>query len=117
MTLGIKLAVCVVGEVLEWLERRDKGSNWVLEILVHEGTLQTTGTAMAKTLGVYYEALYASSSVMTSEDCNNFIKDLTLLMLTAEDRMVLDQDLTVEEITSAVRALQFREAAGRMACQ
>ncbi|KAJ1105288.1 hypothetical protein NDU88_002696 [Pleurodeles waltl] len=79
---------------MAWLEKRDKGHSWVPVTLDKTNALQMMGTAMVNTFAAYYEDLYKSATDMTETDCADLLKDVTLQILTGEERELLEPDLT-----------------------
>ncbi|KAJ1091677.1 hypothetical protein NDU88_004794 [Pleurodeles waltl] len=75
------------GKLLVWLDRREKGMHWVVEIRDEK-------------LGFTFQG--SNSNETSSEECAEFLWDIALKILSGEERRELELDLTVEEVRSAV---------------
>ncbi|KAJ1143658.1 hypothetical protein NDU88_009963 [Pleurodeles waltl] len=101
-----------VNKQLAWLERREQGRNWVAEIKDEAGGQHTTGEAIAEPFDAYYDQIYSSMAAHTNADCMELLGDLPLVELHAEDREVLDQDITVEEDQGPIMETRSGKAVG-----
>ncbi|KAJ1156702.1 hypothetical protein NDU88_009420 [Pleurodeles waltl] len=82
-------------KLLIWLDRRDPERSCMLEIDDKRGKLQQDSPTIANIFTDYYEELYHSAIHMGDTEC----ADIRLNELEEELRVVLEEDLTVEEIT------------------
>ncbi|KAJ1184652.1 hypothetical protein NDU88_001455 [Pleurodeles waltl] len=70
--------------------------------------MHTTGEAIADAFATYYEQLYKSPSTHTEEECVDLLKDISIQVLSGDDRAYLEQDLTEEEVGNEIRELKGR---------
>lgn len=98
--------------VIAWLEKRDRERRWVPELVNSEGKLCVTGADIAETFAQYYEGIYQPQMGKGLEDCLAFLKDVAMPRLTTEDAEILDSDITIEEVETAISNLQTGKAPG-----
>ncbi|KAJ1093781.1 hypothetical protein NDU88_006873 [Pleurodeles waltl] len=95
-------------KLLAWLDRSDQERSWVLEIEDEGGRFQRDGPTIANAFADSDGDLYP----MGDADCMDLLRDIHLSELEEESRVPLEEDLTVEEITQAMRGLQSGKAMG-----
>ncbi|KAJ1176356.1 hypothetical protein NDU88_001638 [Pleurodeles waltl] len=95
-----------VNKLVAWLVRRDKDRYWVLDIIEKNGARQAMSEAVAEAFATYYKELYTFTTSMSDADCEDFLRDIALLLLAEEDKVTLHQDLTVKKRTKVVQKLQ-----------
>ncbi|KAJ1185547.1 hypothetical protein NDU88_002339 [Pleurodeles waltl] len=88
-----------------------QAKNWIVAVRDEEGVAHNTWEAIVESLAKYYERLYTSSTVHTDEDCVDLLRDISLQVLSRDDRDDLEQDLMEKEVGNAIRELQSRKAA------
>ncbi|KAJ1156801.1 hypothetical protein NDU88_009518 [Pleurodeles waltl] len=68
--------------------------------------------SIAEAFTAYYEEVYTSVTQMTEADCAALLRDILLPKLSVKERIVLDAELTEEEVSEAFPRLQSGKAAG-----
>ncbi|KAJ1089653.1 hypothetical protein NDU88_002802 [Pleurodeles waltl] len=84
--------------LLAWLEKRNWGRNWVMGIRDEAGDRRTTGDDIPEAFATYYEQVYSAKTDQPYENYIELLGDLPMMELRADDREVLDQGITVEEV-------------------
>lgn len=99
-------------KLLAWLERRHRERTWVTGVRDKAGTLVTSSVQMAELFAVHFEDIYSPISTRTEKDCEEFLHDFKLPILTAEQVEQMDAAFTKEEIEGALLALKSGKAPG-----
>ncbi|KAJ1097690.1 hypothetical protein NDU88_002807 [Pleurodeles waltl] len=90
-------------KLIAWLERRDKGRNWVVSVRNAEGQECKTSGDITEAFVDYYERLYESRVGYSREERAELLEDMSLRTLTMEDQTELEEELS-EEVTYLDRA-------------
>ncbi|KAJ1211392.1 hypothetical protein NDU88_006752 [Pleurodeles waltl] len=75
--------------LLAWLEKRDQGRIWMMEIRDEAGGRCTTGDDIAEAFATYYEHVYSAKTDQPYENCMELLGGLLMTELRADDRWCL----------------------------
>ena len=99
-------------KLLAWLDKRDQGDRWVLEIAQDAGPPVKDSKEIAATFADYYTQLYKKSVKMTAEDSRELLNDLPMSTLSESDRWTPDAALTLEGIEKDIQDMKVGKALG-----
>lgn len=100
------------GKLIAWLDRKEKASRLVPELISDSGGKITDPQAIVNEFADHYKVIYQRSSDLPEEDSRALLSDISLPALTDEERSTLDSALTNDKIAQAIRNLQPGKALG-----
>lgn len=101
-----------MGKLIAWLEKRQWASRLVPEL--REGTSNpiTDPQQIADCFADYYQTISRTEGQYTKEDNRALLRDIKLPTLSKENTSYLESDITVGEVTQAIRTLHSGKASG-----
>ena len=87
------------------LEKKRAINNTIKRLCINtDNSVETTnGQTIIKEIKKFYEKLYSTSTSETPQSCSQFLEDINLPTLTAEEINFLNQPITIEDLESSIK--------------
>lgn len=93
-------------KLLAWQIKKEKSDKCIHSILTEDGRHLDNSTAINAEFKKFYENLYKTGQDNDNIGAKNFLDGIPLPRLQADDRKLLDSDITEKEVLQAINSLQ-----------
>lgn len=100
------------GKLLAWQIRKEESDRIIHSVTTDDGRSLVSPSEINVELKKFYETLYKQDHNTSNIATEQFLEDLPLPQITAEDKTQLDADITEAEVLLAMKSLQNNKASG-----